>query len=202
MKSDWVETVLYWLVYTSGALAAGYHSYVVFAMSDPPLIALFGALALDGVTAFGMYAIKNWWGNQRLAGFVGIILFGFVSGLSQMIARRHGLGEELPAWLAFVSLFLVPLSSVGSIVALGVIRSFKDTGKESKYDDVPTTIREMASGIKSLVDNLSPALARGGGSELDDFTRAELPKLTTEFASEVPAVKRGPGRPRKTGPKL
>ena len=201
-KRDWSDTILYWLVCCAGILAAGYHSYVVFALSDPPLVAFLGSVALEGVTFYAMHAIKNWFGNQRLAGFVGIALFGVVSFIAQQIARHYGMGEELPRWLAFVSLFIVPLSSVGSVVVLGIIRSFKDSKQTvSPYEDASATLKEVASGIKSLLTVTSrPPLALGDRSELDDFTEAELPKLTTEFAAVVPQLevaKKRRGRPPK-----
>ena len=192
-----MENLLYWSVYIIAAATAGYHSFVVYSLSDPWPIALGGALSIDGLTTYAVYAIKNWKGNQRLAGFIGVAVFAFVSGMAQVIARYHGLGIPLPAWLNWISMGLVPLSTVGAVIILGVINAFRNHGaaEVSPLESLQNTVRTLADKVEQSVSRPSPV----SSNELDDFTRAELPKLTTEFAADVPQleVKRKRGRPPK-----
>jgi hypothetical protein len=199
-----METFLYWSVYLVAALTAGYHSFMVYRLSDPWIIALGGAISIDGLASYAMFAVKNWTGNQRLAGFIGIGMFAFVSGAAQIISRYHSLGVPLPEWLAWVSMGLVPLSTVGAVITLGIINSFRrgDAKQESPLESLQATIRTLADKVEQSFSRPSPVV--DWEKELEEQTKAELPKLTTSYAAEAPAIpeqkKRGPGRPPKARP--
>ena len=187
-----METFLFWVVYLVAAASAGYHSFMVYRLSDPALIALGGAISIEGLCAYSMFAIKNWTGNQRLAGFIGVMMFAVLSGAAQIISRYHSLGVELPEWLLVVSMGLVPLSTVGAVLTLGIINFFRGSKSESPIDALQATVKSLSERYESFT---RPPVA-----ELTDADRAEMPLLTS-FNSDIPEAaqkKRGPGRPPKS----
>lgn len=114
----------FWIVYSISALAAFYHSFRVFSLSDPWYVALLSAVAIDGITFYAMAILGKWTGKQRITGFIGVVLFATISGLAQIIWRYEAQGIVLPEFLRVVSLALVPLSTTGAVVALGLMHYF------------------------------------------------------------------------------
>ena len=183
------QKFLFWLVYLIAAAVAAYHSATVFLMSDPWFIAIPAAIAVDGLTAYSLSVLGRWKGDQRLAGFIGIILFVIISGFSQVISRFAGMGMEIPEWINWVSLALVPLSSTGAVVVLGGIHYFSHQGEPiQKKIEVPKTTESSNHVLDSVTHSLS-SLAE----KVSDVTHAVVPKRRGRppkvYAKDVPAPK-------------
>jgi len=124
INSKKMISTLIFLVYCVVAILAGYHTYNVFALADPPFFALLGAVAVDGMLALTLYLIGSWYGDQRIVGFVGVILFAALSGGMQIIARKIAMGERLDPALQFCADYAVPISVTLSLLVLGTIKYF------------------------------------------------------------------------------
>jgi len=119
-----VISTLIFIVYVVVAVLAGYHTYNVFALADPPFFAMLGAVAVDGMLALTLYLIGTWYGDQRLVGLIGVVLFAALSGGMQIIARKIALGEKLDPTLQFCADYAVPISVTLSLLVLGTIKYF------------------------------------------------------------------------------
>jgi len=174
----------FWLVYTISALAAFYHSFRVFSLSDPWYVALLSAVAIDGLTFFSMAALGKWTGKQRLTGFIGVLLFATISALAQVIWRYEAQGIALPEFLRVVSLALVPMSTTGAVVALGLMHYFGANKVSPPVETIPTKF--------SLQQELSADVEKSVSTEKEQLTIANvsLPTITD-------SQKRKPGRPPK-----
>ena len=181
-ESAW-DRFLFSAVYLLAGAVAGYHSFLVFLMADPWYVALPAALVVDGLTMYSTNKLGQWYNSQRNAGFLGIVLFVFISASAQIISRYQGAGVPIPEALRWISLSLVPLSSTGAVVVLGVIKFF----------GAHRTVRSVGTVMPSVASPSTPALLMG--------TPIELPEETTRLPiAELPvvaAMKRKPGRPPK-----
>lgn len=146
----------FWIVYGLAAAAAFYHSFIVFSLSDPWPIAALSAGAIDFFLAWTMNQLGRITKRNRAANLLGVGLFALVSGMAQVIARYHGMGQELPYWLGIVSLGLVPVSTTGALVMLGIIKYFAN-------DDVGNEIRERVDTVVEQVKDAVETVKRGPG---------------------------------------
>lgn len=170
---------LFWSVYVIAALSAAYHTVTVFSISDPLLVAIGAAIAIDGLPTYALMMLGRWTGNQRRAGIFGIIYFVAVSGLAQVISRFNGLGIPLPYWLELVSLSLVPVSTTGSILALGVMHYF---GADVNVVSKPPVSHSQEVPKLKVISIPEPN---------------ELPEMiTADVISSNGHEKRKPGRPK------
>lgn len=124
MKRNGFLNVMFWLVYAIAALAAWFHTFYVFRMTDNDFIAALSATAIDGVFAFLFVLMANSRGYQRTVGLIGIGIYAGISATAQAIWRYQALGVELPQSLLFFSRALVPIAVTGAIVLLGFIKYF------------------------------------------------------------------------------
>jgi hypothetical protein len=177
---------LFWIVYILSAGAAFYHSFRVFSLSDPWYIAMMSAAAIDGLTAYSMAILGKWTGNQRVAGFVGITIFGLISATAQIIWRYIGMGVPLSQTLQFVSLGLVPASTTGAVIALGLMRFFGTSVTNITRQEEP--IRDEKKPV-ILLDNLPSA---------NGHSPVSLDKpISTNGEKPLLVEKRKPGRPKR-----
>lgn len=183
--------ILVFMVYCVVALLAGYHTYNVFALADPPFFALLGAVAVDGMLALTLYLIGNWYGDQRLVGLVGVVLFAALSGGMQIIARKIAMGETLDPALQFCADYAVPISVTLSLLVLGTIKffdqdsngvpDFMERGNKNNqggnrvgnqgnsYQEVPTSQHNQLGGGNSPY---------GGGPALQPPMRPPVPQVS------------------------
>lgn len=163
----------YWLIYLGAVLVAGYHTFMVFRMTDPWPIALLAAGVVDGLVAWTSNKLGQWTGRARWVSLAGVGLFALVSSASQIIMRFVGAGEQVPLELHIISLTLVPLASTGAVLTMSFIKFFE--GKAEK----PVNENSVA---------YAPPL------------RVEKPIAIAEPVETLALaepVKRGPGRPKK-----
>lgn len=182
---------IFWSVYVIAALSAAYHTITVFSISDPLLVAIGAAIAIDGLPTYALLMLGKWTGNQRRAGIFGIIYFVLVSGLAQVISRFNGLGIPLPYWLQIVSLSLVPVSTTGSILALGLMHYF---GARVEPSLVQPSLQQ---GISTVVEN-TPKTETVPQLEVTKTVWPEPPLYGEVTRSANGHEKRKPGRPPKT----
>lgn len=188
------QKFFFWLVYFGAAAVAAYHSAVVFLMSDPWFVAVPAALVVDGLTAYSMSVLGRWKNDQKAAGFIGILLFAFVSASAQIISRFSGLGVETPAALRWISLALVPLSSTGAVIVLGAIKYFGNN------KTALTEVRETRQAtLENSVQYAPPlAISRAVDAQIENMIeKAPEGESDSIFAPITNLVKRGRGRPKK-----
>lgn len=120
---------IYWATYCIAALACWLTTYQVFVKSDTPLVAGLAAASIDGVLALTLYMMgRTRHQDQKTTALIGTIIFGVFSGFAQVVHRFDGLGIAMPQWMQVVSLFLLPASTTGGLVLLGVIKYFSSQG--------------------------------------------------------------------------
>jgi len=119
---------LFWVTYFVAALACWLTTYQVFAASDTPLVAGLAAASIDGVLALTLYMMgRTGHSDQKVTALVGTVVFGVFSGFAQIVHRFDGLGMAMPEWMKWVSLFLLPASTTGGLVLLGVLKYFSNS---------------------------------------------------------------------------
>lgn len=145
--------VIFWLTYFCAVIAAWFSTFQVFSQSDPWYVALLAATAIDGALAYLLYLVGRTHKNQRAAGLAAIVAFAVISGFSQVIHRYYQLGVELPAWLAWVSLALVPLATTGSVVILGAVKAL-DLNNDGRItrDEIRSVLDRNKDGRLSFED--------------------------------------------------
>lgn len=171
--------IIFWFTYAAAIVAAWFATFQVFSQSDPWYVALLAATAIDGALAYLLYLVGVTHKNQRAAGLAAIVLYASISGFAQVIHRYHQLGVPLPDWLAWVSLALVPLSTTGSVVILGFVKSL-DLNRDGRI----TRDEIMAKFDRN----------RDGRIGLDDFIARKTEKPAADqrpkavYTNEVPGV--------------
>lgn len=118
----------FWFTYFIAVGAAWFHTYEVFAKTDPWYIAAMAATAIDIALAYMLYLLSQATRNQRNAALIGTFVFGAMSGMAQVIQRYESSGVAMPEWMRWVSLSLVPLATTGSVIILGVVKYFDKDG--------------------------------------------------------------------------
>ncbi len=178
----WMSFVL-WGVYGAVAVLAGYHTFNVFSLSDPPFFAFLGAVAVDGVLALTLMMVGRWYGDQQIAGIVGTIIFALLSGSMQVIAHKVAMHEALPALLQWGADYAVPISVTLSMITLGLIKYFdRDRNGVPDFLERPTPL--AIGNISAVsVSNIPESVA-------------SLPSPSS-VAMPISPMKRGPGRPPK-----
>lgn len=183
-------STLIFLVYCVVAILAGYHTYNVFALADPPFFALLGAIAVDGMLALTLYLIGTWYGDQRLVGFIGVVLFAALSGGMQIIARKIAMGEALDPVLQFCADYAVPISVTLSLLVLGTIKYFDQDsngvpdfmergnknqgGNRGNSNQGMPPYQEVPSSQHNQLGNSNPGY--GGGPALNAPMRPSIPQ--------------------------
>lgn len=125
MGGQAVKNTLFWAAYGIAAVGATAHTYQVFLLSDPSWLAFIAAIGVDMLLAYCLYSLSDQMGNQRIAGVIGIVVLASISGTAQVVQRFNGLEVGLLPWMQWASLFLVPVSTTGGLVLLGVVRYFQ-----------------------------------------------------------------------------
>jgi len=200
-KYNW----LFWLVYVIAAAACWASTYKVFAASDTPLVAGLAATSVDGVLALTLYLMgKVKTGDQRNVALIGTLAFSLISAVAQIIQRFTGLGVEMPYSLRIVSLFLVPASTTGAVVLLGVLKYFDRDGngipdfmEKSRNKQNPNMSQQHSQQIRPAFEpdmhktpNLETIGNNGGGLK--------------QFSTEMPTIgelRRQDGSPFPTKPR-
>ncbi len=190
------ESILYWFIFILGAGVAGYHTYKVNELVNPWYVALPSAVAVDGLLAYTMDSLRHWTGDKRLASFAGVLLFGSVSAVAQIIYHQTALGVGLDPWLNFFATYFIPIASgTGSFVTIAVIQLFKQDGEREHKPPTLPIVREVKQETAQLepVTNWPGApqaamLAVGGGAEEPVKRKAGRPPKSFSATSE-PAPK-------------
>lgn len=172
----------FWIAYLLASAAVIWHTYTVFSLSDPWPVALISAFAVEGFLTLTMAQLGMVFKKNRAVNFLGIGLFVVVSGLAQVIARFHGLGIELPEWLRFVSLGLVPVATTGSLVMLGIIRYYSNHQPTETSNPVVNALTKVDTHVAEVVETVK----RGPGRP-----RKEV------FAAEVDSIPKASKTPKK-----
>ena len=192
------QKFFFWTVYFGAAAVAAYHSAVVFLMSDPWFVAVPAALVVDGLTAYSMSVLGRWKNDQKAAGFIGILLFAFVSASAQIISRFSGMGVETPAALRWISLALVPLSSTGAVIVLGAIKYFGNSKPVSEnsvqYAPPMLSVKPVTTDDLKQLTEASRAVDAQLEKMIETAPEGESDSI---FAPIQELVKRGRGRPKK-----
>lgn len=188
-SKKWMSFVL-WCVYAAVAVLAGYHTFNVFSLSDPPFFAFLGAVAVDGVLALTLMMIGRWYGDQQIAGIVGTIIFACLSGLMQVIAHKVATHEVMSWWLNWVSDYAVPISVTLSMITLGLIKFFdRDRNGVPDFMQRPP-VPQMPS---------APSVQPPTPLAIEDARPSSLALAPVAFATDngekEVLKKRGPGRP-------
>lgn len=204
--------VFYWLLYIGAALVAGFHTFSVFQMTDPLWVSLLAAIVVDGVVAYSAQKLGEWTGSQRTAGLFGIGLFGFISGVSQVIMRFQGDGVGIPIFLHWVSLALVPLASTGTVLVLAAIKYYGNSRPAlAEMHEIrratPENSVQYAPPLPAIEDT-SRAVDTQLAGMIEKAPEGESDSIFAPFLGVV--KKRGRGRPKKVvyakdvepGPKL
>lgn len=124
---------IFWATYLIAAMACWLTTYQVFAQSDTPLVAGLAAASIDGVLALTLYLMgRTNHQDQRTTALIGTFVFGIFSAFAQVIHRFDGLGLVMPEWMRIVSLFLLPASTTGGLVLLGVLKYFSASGNKNQ----------------------------------------------------------------------
>lgn len=160
----------FWIAYILASAAVIWHTYTVFSLSDPWPVALISALAVEGFLTLTMAQLGMVFKKNRAVNFLGIGLFVIVSGLAQVIARFHGLGIELPEWLRFVSLGLVPVATTGSLVMLGIIRYYSNHHPADTTNPLVNTLSKVDKQVEQVVETVR----RGPGRPRKEVYASEV----------------------------
>ncbi len=132
-ENENLEKFLYAAIFLVGGVVAGFHTYSVNALVNPPIIAVLSAIAVDGLLAYVMHSIRKQFGSRRWASAVGILLFGTSSAACQVIYQKITSGVPLEPWLQFTGTYIIPVASgTGSFVTVALIQLFGQGKPEQK----------------------------------------------------------------------
>lgn len=143
---------LFWMAFAIVTVGAFFHTYSVFAMSDPRWLAALVAVGVDCLMAYCLYTLGKRTGNQKTASVVGIVALALVSLTAQVVQRFNGLAVGLLPWMKWVSLFLVPASTTGGILLLGLIHYFDEGREPVKVHGMPARRPEVAAPPREIVE--------------------------------------------------
>jgi hypothetical protein len=190
MSKNRGETILYWIIFGLGAIVAGYHTFMVNATVNPWYIALPSAIAVDGLLSYTMHSIRYWTGDKRIASFCGVLLFGFVSAVAQIIYHQTASGIPLDQWLQFVATYFIPIASgTGSFVTIAVIQLFKQEHETSPKQVIAPPPPPVVEVVQQTPPAQLEAVSNWPGVPA-------VATLAVGGGAETP-IKRGPGRPPK-----
>lgn len=165
-----MKKVIFWAVYLVAVAAAWSTTYQVFIQSDSQFVAALAATSVDGVLAYTLYVLGQAAGNQKTAAIASMAAFALVSGVAQIIHRFYALGVQMPYELQVVSLFLVPISTTGAVVVLGIIKYFETPArfgsKQNQTQNRPNFQESHQQSHQPQIQrtpNLEPAHSNGNG---------------------------------------
>jgi hypothetical protein len=136
---DWKFQILYWASYLFTILSLWYHTYQIFLISDPPIIAAGSAAAIDGMLALTLIAVGRAYGRTQNVAIAGVVMFALLSGGAQLVYKN--LYNPAVPWVNDIAQFLLPISGVVALLVLGFIKLF-----DQNRDGVPDFMQRGGKG--------------------------------------------------------